>query len=195
MAVVAWGHLWAPRGVPDQADAIICLGAGMAGPTSPEPGRFSRQRAETCARLYNLGVAPIIIFTGEGNDVSSAAAAMDAVAAAAGVPDTARIVEPLAQSTIQNADYSLPLLPDGARRIVIVSDGTHLPRSWVIFRAFGVEALAAYPTPRPRRMTAASLRLAAREATAIWFNVWRGGLYAAGGLAGIPHEERIAWFD
>ena len=177
---------------PHPADAIICLGAGMASDTSPEAGRYSRRRAETCAALYQAGWAPRIIFTGYGHEFGSAAQGMADIAVAAGVPASAVIVEPEALSTIQNAAYSLPHLAPDAERIILVSDGFHLPRAWVIFRALGAPEIDLRATDLPFGQ---ALRWIGREGVAIWFNLWRAGLYLGGGVLGIDPDTRIGWFN
>ena len=181
-----------PVNPPDPVDAIICLGAGMASDTSPEAGRYSRGRAETCAALYREGRARRIIFTGYGHEFGSAAQGMADVAVAAGVPASAVIVEPHARSTIQNAAYSLPHLSPDAERIILVSDGFHLPRAWVIFRALGAPEIDLRATDLPLGQ---ARRWIGREGVAIWFNLWRAGLYWGGGLLGIDPDRRIGWFD
>jgi hypothetical protein len=90
----------------------------MAGDTSALPDDVSRGRALTCAALHAAGVAPVVVFTGAGNDTLSAAEAMAAVAAEAGMPPQAMIVEPEAHSTIQNAAFGLALLPEAPERLV-----------------------------------------------------------------------------
>lgn len=150
--------------------------------------------------LQGRGVAPIVIFTGYGHEFQSAAGAMYETAVDAGLPRDAGLVEPQALSTIQNAEFSLALIP-GARRIVIVSDAFHLPRSWLIFRIFGMEDVSVYATeagfgtaaadPMERGMVQWTLR----EATAIWFNAWRGLVYLVGGAVGVDHDTRISWFS
>jgi hypothetical protein len=49
---------------------------GMAEDTGPLPDAVTRGRALTCAALHAAGVAPVVVFTGAGNDTLSAAEAM-----------------------------------------------------------------------------------------------------------------------
>ena len=110
-AVLAVQFLWpAPQVPPAPADAILCLGAGMAGDTSPLPDDVSRGRALSCAALHTAGIAPIVVFTGAGNDTTPAAEAMARVAEEDGVPPEAMRLEPLAHSTIQNAEFGIARL-------------------------------------------------------------------------------------
>ncbi len=213
--LVAAGMIWAmtfvavlifatgypsPQATPRPADAIVCLGAGMSrtqGWLAPDSASY--RRAATCARLQASGVAPVIIFTGAGHEISSAAAAMARVASAQGVPDSAIVLEEEANSTIQNAAFSVPRLPDGAARIIVVSDRFHLPRSVTIFRmltGLQVEPFPADPFidgPDPGGRT--KLRWITREASAIWLNVARGATYVVAGWLGVDAQTRIGWFN
>lgn len=184
---------------PAEADAIICLGAGMSLDGWERPDAASERRALTCARLHDAGVAPRILFTGYGHEVFSAAQAMANTAATAGVPETALIVEPHAASTLQNAAFALDMLGPDTARLVVVSDAFHLPRAWAIFRMFGVPEVALYPAgpdaPGADTTGRGLFGWAFRESLAIWANVARAAAYGLGGLAGIEHDTRIAWFD
>lgn len=213
--LIAVGLLWAgtflaiwiyaispaePSAIPEPADAIICLGAGMSRTQGwRAPDSASHRRATTCARLHASGVAPIIIFTGYGHEISSAAAAMARIAGAEGVPDADMLVEEEALSTIQNAAFVVPLLPAGAERIVVVSDRFHLPRSAVIFRLLTALEVDVYPAdphidgPDPGGRT--RLHWITREASAIWLNVARGTTYVVAGWLGVDAAARIGWFN
>ncbi|MEM9320810.1 MAG: YdcF family protein [Pseudomonadota bacterium] len=194
LAIAAVQHFWTPGpALPEPADAIICLSAGMASETSPEAGPSSVRRAETCAALYHAGLAPQVIFTGAGHEFGSAAAGMAVVARGEGVPEAAISVEPRAHSTIQNAAFSLPMIRAEPRHVIVVSDAFHLPRAWIIFRAFGAPDITLYPTPDLPAPKA--WRWILRESIALWFNLWRAVLYGAGGIAGIDPALRITWFD
>jgi uncharacterized SAM-binding protein YcdF (DUF218 family) len=196
-AVMTVQLLWpAPQVSPAPADAIFCLGAGMAGDTSALPDDVSRGRALTCAALHAAGVAPVVVFTGAGNDTLSAAEAMAAVAAEAGMPPQAMIVEPEAHSTIQNAAFGLALLPEAPERLVLVSDAFHLPRAWVIFHILGQRGLSLYATESPLAAPLATrVRWSLREAVVIWVNAGRLAVYGVAGAMGIDRGTRIGWFN
>jgi uncharacterized SAM-binding protein YcdF (DUF218 family) len=189
--------LWPqPQAAPARADAIICLGAGMADKLSPLPDEVTEARARTCAALHASGAAPVVVFTGAGNDFHAAAEAMATVARSAGLPEAVAIVEPNAHSTIQNAAFGLALLPTPAERIIVVSDAFHLPRAWVIFRVLGDEDIALYATegalaaPLPTR-----LGWSLREAVVIWVNAGRLTVYGIAGAMGIDRDTRVGWFN
>ncbi len=189
--------LWpVPQATPERADAIFCLGAGMSDEDEALPDEVSLGRALTCARLYADGVAPVVVFTGAGNDVSSAAAAMANVARAEGVPEGAILIDPFAHSTIQNAAFGVALLTGKPERLVLVSDVFHLPRAWVVFRVLGHDNLSLYAT---ENMSSAPLRMrlqwSLREAVVLWVNAGRLTVYVTAGAMGIDEDTRIGWFN
>ncbi|MBF9060491.1 YdcF family protein [Rhodobacterales bacterium HKCCSP123] len=201
-AVLAVSLLW-PRdtALPGRADAIICLGASMSRTDGwDQPGPNSASRARSCAALHAAGVAPVVVFTGYGHSRASVAEAMRATAVDAGLPPEAALLEERARSTIQNAAFSRALVPD-ARRVVLVSDPFHLPRSWVIFRAMGWPDVALYPSRTAHDPEVSGIdgrskaRWLFRESLAIWANAARALAYLGGGVLGIPEERRIGWFN
>jgi uncharacterized SAM-binding protein YcdF (DUF218 family) len=184
------------RALPNPADAIICLGAGMEDDPSPLPDAVTRARALTCAELLRADVAPVAVFTGAGNETSSAAAAMAAVAREEGVAEARIIVEPRAHSTIQNAAFATALLPPDARRLIVVSDAFHLPRAWVIFRVLGHDGVTVHATEaRLEAPLATRLGWSLREAVVIWVNVGRLTVYGVAGALGVDRDTRIGWFN
>lgn len=186
--------------LPAPAEAILCLGGGMSHVTWDRPDPASTRRARSCAELYRAGVAPVVLFTGYGHQRGSAAAAMARIAIEDGVPEAAVILEEDARSTLQNAAFSLPRLPQGTTRVVIVTDAFHIPRSWLIFRAFGVPEASFYPArdiytsvDRPGTLNRGEWIL--RESVVIWVNLARAGIYLGAGVLGIDAETRISWFN
>lgn len=199
LAGVWVGANWLDRqtALPAPADAIICLGAGVARDDPSLPDAASDRRARACAALQVAGVAPVVIFTGYGVPGHSAAEAMAARAIGAGLPPEAAVIEPQARSTIQNAAFSRSVLPTEADRVVVVSDAFHLPRAKVIFRLLDYPQIALYAAPATgSEGEGPSLwRWMLRESVAIWFNAGRGAAYVAAGWAGIDRDTRIGWFD
>ncbi|MDG3042743.1 YdcF family protein [Roseicyclus marinus] len=193
--VVTTFALSRPSPPPDAADVIICLGAGVARDDPRQPDAASTRRAEVCAQLWAAGVAPQVIFTGAGLAGHSTAQAMAAHATALGLPPAAARIEAEARSTVQNAAYSLPLLPNAARRVVLVSDAFHLPRSAVIFRLAGYPELDLFPVQQSAAQSLSTWRWMLRESVVIWVNAARGLAYVAGGWLGIDRDRRIGWFD
>ena len=184
-----------PQAMPQRADAILCLGAGMAEDTGPLPDEGTSARALTCAALHGRGLAPVVVFTGAGNDTHSAAFAMAETAREAGMPTEAVIIEPRAHSTLQNAAFGLDLLPDKPERVIVVSDAFHLPRAWAIFAVLG-ERVSLYATEDDLAPGFATrLGWSLREAAAIWFNAGRLAVYGVAGAMGIDRDTRIGWFN
>lgn len=187
--------------LPAAADAIICLGAGMSYDNEgPVADNASTRRAETCASLYRAELAPVIVFTGAGDETRSAADAMAGIALAAGVPEAAILREQIARSTIQNAAFALALMPDHTDRIIVVSDQFHLPRAGVIFGTLSSAEVVTVPTnpdyARPLgRGDRSDFWWTLREATAIWSNGARAAVYWAGGVVGYAPATRIGWFN
>ncbi|KAG1655730.1 Envelope biogenesis factor ElyC [Nymphon striatum] len=135
LTMLAWTFTWSqtdPEGV-QPADAIVCLGAGMGPNGGLDPA--ARRRVARCVDLHRAGVAPNIVFSGgtARSDGPSAGHQMGLYAQTLGLPGNAIIEEGRAQSTLQNALFSLELIPD-ADRLVIVTEAFHLPRAWASFK-------------------------------------------------------------
>ncbi len=109
------------------------------------------------------------------------------MAEAAQLPASAALIEPAARSTLQNALFSLALLPEDAR-IILVSDGYHLPRSWVSFKLMGVRSVELAPAGGQDSVEVWEIL---REGAAIWFNLLRGGAYWLTGLLAPEAEWRV----
>ena len=62
VAVTAFSSLYTNPSAPDQADAIVCLGAGVDEFGVLDPAADARAR--TCARLFNEGAAAHVHFSG-----------------------------------------------------------------------------------------------------------------------------------
>lgn len=183
MAILVVDRLW-PRdaALPADADAVICLGGGMSYHGWDRAGPASTRRALTCVELVQAGVAPVVVFTGTGHEVTSVGEAMADLARDAGLAEAAIRVEHRAQSTLQNAALSYDMLPDDIDRVVIVSDPFHLLRSRVIFSLLGEAEVETYAArmrysyddgPRARSY----LEWTLRESVAIWANIVRFGTY------------------
>jgi uncharacterized SAM-binding protein YcdF (DUF218 family) len=101
------------------ADEIIVLGGGDG-------------RAERAAELFRQGEARRVLVTGFGDCRSN----VD-VLEKNGVPATAITAEPNALTTLQNAEFSLPILRrQGVTRAIIVTSWFHSRRALACFRHF-----------------------------------------------------------
>ena len=176
-AVTAFSTLYTNPDAAIRADVIVCLGAGV-----DKHGNLdlaASARALTCARLYELGIAPQVHFTG-GNDAPGAPSggqSMANAAFAAGLPEAVTTVEHDSRSTLQNALFSVPALSD-AESIVIVTDAFHLPRSAASFAGMGSWSQKLWASERDRisPFWGKDWDSLHRETLAIWFNLLR---YAA----------------
>ena len=123
--------------------AIVVLGGGIRplhdGDIQPRL-YAAADRVWHAARLYHAGCASRVLLSGGGGaDVpfaySEAAAMMDMLASMA-VPHRAMLAEPASRNTLQNAQYSLPLLQaEGIDRILLVTSAWHMRRALAIFAA------------------------------------------------------------
>jgi len=181
------------------ADAIICLGADMSFEGWEKAGPASARRALTCTELFEGGVAPLIVFTGYGHQRFSAAGAMAKLALDAGVPASSMIIEKKARSTIQNAAYSLALLPKDASRIVLVSDDFHLPRAKITFKLLGAPEIETISAKNNYGIFARKSRnkfaWVLRETFALWLNFGRMCVYFGAISFGFKEGDIIGFFN
>lgn len=197
MFMLTWTFLWPEPDVREMrpVDAIVCLGGGM----SPD-GTLAAAvltRIDRCVQLYEAGLAPDIVFTGgtAATNGVSAAHQMGLYAISLGVPAEHVIEEGRAQSTLQNALFTLDMTPD-AQDFIIVSEAFHLPRSWMSFRwaawQMGLQDRSFYlamseDVRRDPLTDDVNWNMLARESIAIWFNAARALAYSAS-----PHHP-IDW--
>jgi uncharacterized SAM-binding protein YcdF (DUF218 family) len=125
----------APAETPS-AQAIVVLGGSANGDGTLTPD--SAQRLSHALALYDAGAAPALVVTGGGT--FPVAPIMAAEARAAGVPESAILVEAGSTSTLQNALFTADLdALNKSQPIVLVSQRYHLPRAWASFRWAGFE--------------------------------------------------------
>lgn len=195
MSMVAWTFLWPQPDVRNMrpVHAIVCLGGGMS--RDGTLGAPVLTRIERCVQLYEAGLAPSVVFTGgtATDDGITAAHQMGLYAASLGLPVDRIIEEGRAQSTLQNALFTLELVPD-AQDFIIVTEAFHLPRSWMSFRwatwELGLKDRSFYlamseDVRRDPLSDAVNWTILARESMAIWFNAARAMAYSAAPLATI----------
>ncbi|SLN15628.1 YdcF family protein [Pseudooctadecabacter jejudonensis] len=187
-ALLAWTFLW-PDPDPDAvqpADAIVCLGGGM----SPD-GTLAQAvltRIERCVQLHEAGIAPFVVFTGgtAAENGPDAGTQMARFAATLGLPTDAAVVEGRAQSTLQNALFTFDMIP-APRRIVLVTEAFHLPRSYASYKwaawevglpSPSISLVMSEPVRRDPVSGTPNWRILARESLAIWFNLGRAVAYS-----------------
>jgi uncharacterized SAM-binding protein YcdF (DUF218 family) len=121
-------------------DAIVVLGAAQY---DGRPSPVFEARLEHAVALYGQGIAPLFVVTGgkaEGDRTTEAAVAR-AYAEANDVPAEVIIGEDRGRNTLESLQAVATLLSEhGARRVVFVSDRTHMFRVLRIADDLGLEA-------------------------------------------------------
>jgi len=153
------------------ADAIVVFGAAEY---DGRPSPVFRARLDHARILYERGIAPLIVTLGgsEGADEHSEGGVGRDYLMGGGVPDSAIIAETHSRSTSESARRTAVIArANNLRRLVIVSDGTHMFRIHAICSANGLNVLT---SPRPRT----GLEGASQDRDAIWheiltYTVWR----------------------
>jgi len=133
--------------LPHDTQAIVVLSGGLY-PRTTRVGGLSEDslvRTVYAAELYRaIGPKPVVVTGGRVNRMTTATVAerMRDVLVGAGVPVRDILVENRAGTTQENAVFVGRLLhPQGIRRIVLVTEGFHLPRSVTVFRAAGFDVV------------------------------------------------------
>ncbi len=127
--------------------------------------------------LYRAGVAPVLLLSGGGEPVPEAEI-MRRMALAAGVPDSALLVESVSRNTLENATHAGALL--AARQVstvVLVTDRYHGLRARVLFRLAGLNVGAVHVASLPRRR---HLTMLLSESIKLPISVLRALLHKAG---------------
>ena len=102
---------------------------------------------------------------------------MRELALAAGVPDSALMIEPRSRTTLENATETAKLLTAGRQStIVLVTDGYHALRARLLFRMAGLSVVAVHTAKVPLRPR---LLMAAAECVKLPINLVRALAYRA----------------
>ena len=157
-----------------QSDAICVLGAAEY---DGRPSPVFRARLDHAKELYSRGIAPLIItLGGTGGDEYSEGAVGREYLMSLGVPESAIIAETESRNTEESARRIAAIArANGMRRLVVVSDGTHLFRIHAICAADGLDVLT---SPRPRGTIAGGSQEFERIAHEILsYTAWRMHLH------------------
>jgi uncharacterized SAM-binding protein YcdF (DUF218 family) len=140
----------APARTPHDIQAIVVLSGYMrrAPDGSPVLGDDSLVRTVHAASLYHaLGARPLVATGGPRPDLGpgvSIAGRMRDLLVQLGVAPADVIVEGESRSTYENAAFTRRVLDArGARRILLVTEALHMPRSVVVFRSQGFDVVPA----------------------------------------------------
>jgi uncharacterized SAM-binding protein YcdF (DUF218 family) len=132
-----------PWGAPGPGDAIVVLGSGM-GADGALTAR-SLRRAVHGVRLYHQGLAPRLVLLGvRPRSGPGEAEARAQLARELGVPEAALLVMSGARTTWEEAGRAWShLAPGGSRRVLLVTDVSHMERSREAFARAGFEVVPA----------------------------------------------------
>jgi uncharacterized SAM-binding protein YcdF (DUF218 family) len=139
------------------AQAIVVLAAGQL-ENAPEYGKRSipdyiaLARLRYAAHLHRRTGLPVLVSGGNGatgvnpdpalREYAKADAMATALRQDFGVP--VRWIEPASRDTLENARFSAALLrADGVKRVLLVTDAMHMPRSHAVFTQAGLEVVDA----------------------------------------------------
>jgi uncharacterized SAM-binding protein YcdF (DUF218 family) len=170
------------------SDAICVLGAAEY---DGRPSPVFRARLDHALELYKRGIAPLIITLGgtNGDEYSEGAVGREYLKSK-GVPDNAIIAETESRSTEEQAHrISVIARANNLRRMVVVSDGTHLFRIHEICAADGLNVLT---SPRTRVSIGGGTAEAERIAHEILsYTAWRLRMKAVSDLKRVPPLKPI----
>lgn len=152
------------------ADAAVVFGARVYATGQPSP--LLADRIRTSVELYRQGLVPLIVMSGgDGSDGFNEARVMGDVAAAAGVPRSAILLDPAGistEATVANVSALLAGRNGGTApgQLIAVSQAYHLPRVQLAFGNAGIDVLTV-PAADPEPIGEMPL-LVAREVLAFW---------------------------
>lgn len=132
----------------ESADAALVLGFALAADGSPRPQIIGR--VEHAVALYKQGrVKRLVLSGGAGRAGHTEAGVMRDLALAAGVPDTAIVLEESSRSTIENFACARPVLEQlAAKRVLLVTEPWHITRAMLLAHRHGL-----YPAQSPASST------------------------------------------
>jgi uncharacterized SAM-binding protein YcdF (DUF218 family) len=143
MLVVTAVYIQARTATPQQADAIVVLGAAQY---NGNPTGVFRARLDTALQLWNDGYAPLIVLTGGKmpGDAYTEAETGAQYLLDRGVPSSALLWENQGRDTWQSMQGVDEVLDGtGVESLIIVSDGFHLLRTELMARSLGFSASGA----------------------------------------------------
>jgi len=134
--------LVAPAPPPGHAQAIVVLGAGVDRGVLTEA---SLRRALGGIALFRRGLAPLLVMLGPDDPGQRTEADIRVeLAVDLGVPPAAVLSEARGRTTREEARLSWQALSArGARRILLVTGGQHMPRAAALFRRAGFDVVPA----------------------------------------------------
>jgi uncharacterized SAM-binding protein YcdF (DUF218 family) len=153
-----------------KADVILVLGSAVWPNEQPSPSL--RARTELAIELYQDGYAPYLLLSGGlGRYPPEEAEVMRRLAAAAGVPEEALILDRQAGSTRESINNAAAIMQqEGWRSALIVSDPFHIRRALLMASDAGFEAYGAPALDSPTyTIPARRVFYTSREVVALWY--------------------------
>lgn len=140
-----------PQAALPKADAIVVLGGATDSATPPRSWIELKEEGDRvihAAKLYREGKAPKLILSGGRIDwrpsPRSEAEDMAELLEMMGVPRSAMLLEPTSLNTRENAVNTKQIMDaQGIRQILLVTSAMHMPRSLLIFKKLGINAIPA----------------------------------------------------
>ena len=136
-------------GATDGAQAIVILGGGRLA-NAPEydnddtPSYWTLARLRYGARIHRQTGLPILVSGGtpDGSKISEAAVMANSLREDFATP--VKWLEEASDDTEQNAKFSARMLAQaGVKKIILVTDALHMPRSQLMFTGTGLEVVIA----------------------------------------------------
>ncbi len=131
------------------AQAIVVLGGGRIG-AAPEYGGHDIPSLPTLARLryaahlQRASGLPLLVSGGSPDGAADSEAVLMARSLREDFAVPVRWLEQGSDNTAENARYAAQQLHgDGIRRVLLVTDAMHMPRSQAIFSRYGLQVVAA----------------------------------------------------
>jgi uncharacterized SAM-binding protein YcdF (DUF218 family) len=157
----------------DQAAPSDAIGVLGAAEYDGRPSPVYRARLDHALELYHRGIAPLLItLGGNGGDQFNEGAVGEEYLIGKGVPEADIIAETESRNTEESARrIAVIARVNGLRRLVVVSDGTHMFRIHAICAAEGLNVLT---SPRHHPAVEANTLEAERIAHEILsYTLWR----------------------
>lgn len=125
----------------------MVLGGGRNGGreyAAPTSGRWTLARLRHGARLYRATGLPILVTAGDPGAIGVSGAQLMRQTLERDFRVPVRWVEADSRTTLENARFSARLLHQaGIRRVLLVTQAWHMPRSVRVFERAGLEVIAA----------------------------------------------------
>lgn len=124
--------------IKEKYQCIFVLGCGVRPDGTPSP--MLKDRLDTAIELYNLGVAPIIVMSGDNSKKDyDEVGTMKKYAVNAGVPENAIFLDHAGFSTYESMYRAREIF--SIEKAVVVTQKYHLYRALFNAKEFGIEAI------------------------------------------------------